>query len=147
MRSNGPSEGLTRWVLPRLAAASLLVAFLAVPAIAQSGPVAEGYQRRLEQWRALSPQKRQRILNRWTEYQKLPVDKKHEIDSRLKTWQNMKTEDRSRLREKYDRFRRLPAEERNRLIESYRGLPRSPALKEHYRPRTSRPRPGVPYRH
>jgi hypothetical protein len=135
-----------RRVWLRLAAAVLLVGLLAVPVFAQSGPTPEGFQRRLERWRALPPRERQLILNRWREYQKSPADKKIEMNDRLKKWQSMKTEERTRLREKYRLLRKLPAEERNRLIERYRGHTRPPVFERRFRSPASQPLPAVPHR-
>ena len=56
------------------AASALVVGLLASPVFAQAGPTPEDFQRRVERWRAMTPEQRHHLIERYRTFKALPHD-------------------------------------------------------------------------
>lgn len=84
-------------------------------------------QRGKRDFEALSPDRQQRIHDRWHQYQQLTPAEQQRLRDRYQHWQSLPEEERYRLRKTFKKFKQLPPEEREQLRLELRRIEQLPA--------------------
>jgi hypothetical protein len=74
---------------------------------------ARGGPNALDRWNRMSPEQRQRAL------EKLPPERRKQLEDRLERWNQLPKEQQERLRERYERFSSLPADKQQLVRQQY----------------------------
>jgi hypothetical protein len=77
-------------------------------------------QPRQRSWNDLSPGERERALQNYQEYQRLPRERQQFIDRRYQRYRELPPQERRRLHENYQEYERLPPGERKQFNRKYR---------------------------
>ena len=81
---------------------------------------------KLERWRTMTPEERERIRRRYHRWKELPPEQRERILERRKRWRELPEEHRRALRKRREAYRNAPPEERQaieRLFRHWRRLP------------------------
>jgi hypothetical protein len=87
--------------------------------LALSGSLAWG-QPGPRSWDELTPRERERAIQNYQEYQRLPRERQQFIDRRYQRYREMPPQARRRLQENYQEYERLPPGERKQFNRKYR---------------------------
>jgi hypothetical protein len=90
-----------------LAAAVLVVGAFATPALAQSGPTPEELRMRLERWKALSPDKRQELIDRYRAFNALPRKQQFQLQRSFQRWNNSDSATRRHMLHRWKQYQGL----------------------------------------
>jgi hypothetical protein len=111
-----------RWI--NVASLLLLLGLSGVTAdraMGSAGPVGAARETPIERWMRLSPEQRERALD------KLAPERRQRIEERIRQYEQLSPQERQALRERYDRFRQLPPQKQNQARALFRRFSALPA--------------------
>lgn len=103
-----------------LVAVVLLAGSLAAPAVAQSGPTPEELRLRVERWRTLTPDERQKFVERYRAFKTLPPEQQLQLQQSFQRWKNMDQVTRQRLLNRWRHYQSLSPDKKREFHRRWR---------------------------
>ncbi len=97
------------------ALAALVVGLLASPVFAQAGPTPQDFKRRVERWRAMTPEQRQHLIERYRTFKALPHDKQTRLRQAHRRWRAIEPSERRLLMQRFNEYRGMPERKKDEL--------------------------------
>jgi len=91
--------------------------------LAQAGEITP---EKIERWRRMTPEQRERIRERYRRWKSLPPERRNRVLKRRRTWRSLPPETRRYLRDRREIYRRAGPEERRAIRKFVRGMREMP---------------------
>ena len=81
---------------------------------------------RIKWWLSLTPEQRQKFIERYRKFEGLPAEQRKRIRERMTQWRQMPPERRAKIDQLFRRYRQLPPEDRQRFerrMQTWRSMP------------------------
>lgn len=104
----------------------------AAPALDSTGPRGDRHkggpdlQARIERWKSLPPEEREKLMARYKAFEKLPDDKKRAIRERMEQWHTMTPDQRRQMTERWKEYHSMPPDMNERMrqrLATWRAMP------------------------
>jgi hypothetical protein len=95
------------------------VAVIAVVGVSSVGAAQPGSMRFAQNWDDLSPDQRNRALENYQRYKKLPEEKRRSLDRSYDRWRGMDPRNQERVRRNYESYRQLDKQQRKDFGKRY----------------------------
>ena len=102
------------------------------PALDSTGPRGDRHrggpdlQARIERWKSLPPEEREKLIARYKAFERLPEDQKRAIRERMEQWHKMTPDQRREMSERWKQYHSMPPEMNERMRErlaTWRAMP------------------------
>ena len=96
-----------------------VLALLLVAGVASVGAAQPRGMRFAQNWDDLSPDQRNRALENYQRYKKLPKERRRSLDESYERWRGMDPNSRERVRKNYESYRQLDKQQRKDFGKRY----------------------------
>lgn len=79
-----------------------------------------------QNWDELSPRERDRALDNYRRFKRLPPKKQQGLEDQYNRWRQLPNEERDRIRRNYDRYRKMDSDQKEEFFRKYKSWQSAP---------------------